>query len=159
MKGAELMMEKLLNRILFRTSRARKACEKFVESVDGQLTEEFLRLLLNAMRLVFLIYPEYRRNIKNFHGRYCFKSLEGGIETSVIFGDGKMEVIPKAIQNAHLTVNFKNPKALRNYILSPKPDILGSLLRQEVVPDGNFNYLYKFAYMAKRLQIMASGGV
>ena len=153
------MIEKLLNFILLRSARARRACQEFVESIDGQLTEEFLQLLLKAMRLVFLISPEFRKNIENFNGRYCFKSQKGGIETSVVFRNGKMEVLDKAIDDAHMTVNFKDPAALRNYILSPKPDILGSLLKQEVVPEGNFNYLYKFAFMAKRLQLMATGGL
>ncbi len=63
----------------------------------------------------------------------------------------------KAIDNTNVTVTFRNDKALMNYILSPKPDILGSILRQDVTIDGNFNYLYKFAYMAKRLQLMATG--
>ena len=46
-----------------------------------------------------------------------------------------------------------------NYLLSPKPDILGSVLRQDVMVSGNLNYLYKFAYMAKRLQLMATGKI
>jgi hypothetical protein len=32
------------------------------------------------------------------------------------------------------------------------------MLRQDVAVDGNLNYLYKFAFMAKRLQLMATGG-
>jgi len=68
-----------------------------------------------------------------------------------------MIVSEGVIRNPDVTINFKDSKALRNYILSPKPDILGSLLRQDVVPDGNLNYLYKFAYMAKSLQLMLLG--
>ncbi len=74
-----------------------------------------------------------------------------------MFRDNRLRVYDKAIANTDVTVTFKDARALMNYILSPKPDILGSILRQDVVIDGNFNYLYKFAYMAKHLQLMATG--
>jgi hypothetical protein len=44
-----------------------------------------------------------------------------------------------------------------DYIFSPKPDILGSMLRQDVTLNGNMNYLFKFAFMAQRLRLMATG--
>jgi hypothetical protein len=78
---------------------------------------------------------------------------------SAVFRDNKMKVSEKPIDNTNIIVNFKDGKALMNYILSPKPDILGSILRQDVTFDGNLNYLYKFAYMAKRLQLLATGNV
>jgi hypothetical protein len=46
---------------------------------------------------------------------------------------------------------------LMGFLLSPKPDILGSMLRQDISIDGNLNYLYKFAYMAKHLQLKVTG--
>ena len=70
-----------------------------------------------------------------------------------------MKVLEKIIDNTNVTVTFKDARALMNYILSPKPDILGAILRQEVVFEGNLNYLYKFAYMSRRLQLMATGNI
>jgi hypothetical protein len=143
--------------ILERASEAQQACTRFIESIDAGMTEDFLQLLLKAMSLVFMIHPEYRKNIEHFQGRYVFRSIDDKIGTSVIFENDKMTVLDKVVDHPHVTVNFRNPRALRDYILSPKPDILGALLRQDVVPDGNLNYLYKFAFMAKRLQLMATG--
>ena len=71
----------------------------------------------------------------------------------------KMKVLEKIIDNTNVTVTFKDARALMNYILAPKPDILGAILRQEVVFEGNLNYLYKFAYMSRRLQLMATGNI
>ena len=68
-----------------------------------------------------------------------------------------MNVKEKEIGDTDITVSFRSAKALREFIFSPKPDILGSILRQDVVVDGNFNYMYKFAFMAKRLQLMVTG--
>lgn len=76
---------------------------------------------------------------------------------AALFADNRLEVRQEEIDNPDITILFKDGKALMGYLLTPKPDILGSMLRQEVSLDGNLNYLYKFAFMAKRLQLMATG--
>jgi len=150
------MLEYLLNIILFRNRRAKMARRKFFTCLESELAEEFLKLLLKLMGLIFLLNSDYRRNIKNFHGRYLFQSRDKHITVAAIFKKNRLKVSEKIIDNTHVTVNFKDSKALMNYLLSPKPDILGSILRQEVTIDGNLNYLYKFAYMAKHLQLMVT---
>ena len=151
------MLERMINWILRREQKAERWRKKWIDRIEAEVTGEFLQLLLNGMKLVFLIDPDFRKNIKGFTGRYLFKSRDNQITMSAIFENGKLKVREKLIDDAHITVNFRDAKALRSYILSPKPDILGSLLRQDVVVDGNFNYLYKFAFMAKRLQLMTAG--
>jgi hypothetical protein len=64
-----------------------------------------------------------------------------------------MRVREGDIDNPHMVVNFKNSHALMNFIFSPKPDVLGAMLNQDVVLDGNLNYLYKFAYLANHLRL------
>ena len=158
MKG-EILLEAVLNYLFFRFTRAGKAGKRFLKSLDSEITEEFLQLLLNAMSLVFKVDKTFRKNIENFNGRYLFKSRDNRITVSVIFENNEMKIWEGRIADPHMTVDFKNSKALRDYLLSPRPDILGSLLRQDVVPDGNLNYLYKFAFMAKRLQLKALGKI
>ena len=153
------MLQKIINWILRREKKAERAVRDWIDSIESEATEEFLKLLLNAMKFFFIIKSDYRKNIKEFSGRYLFRSRDGKITVSAIFKNGKMDVLERVIEDPDVTVNFRDAKALRNYILSPKPDILGSLLRQDVVPDGNLNYLYKFAFMAKRLQLMATGKI
>lgn len=134
--------------------------KKWLKSMESEFAEEFLELLLKLMSLMLLInYKDFRRNIEGFNARYLFKSKDNEITVSAVFKDNKMEVSERPIDNANIIVDFKDGKALMNYILSPKPDILGSILRQDVTFDGNLNYLSKFAYMAKRLQLMATGNV
>ncbi|SPD72836.1 conserved hypothetical protein [uncultured Desulfobacterium sp.] len=127
------------------------------KSFESEITEKFLEMLLNAMKLAFDLNKEYRRNIEGFKGRYLFKSRDNSITTSAVFENERLRVDNKDIRDTDVTVTFRDSKALRDYILSPKPDILGSILRQDVVINGNFNYLYKFAYLAKHLQLMATG--
>jgi hypothetical protein len=134
--------------------------KRWLKSMESEFAEEFLELLLRLMSLMLLInYKDFRRNIEGFNARYLFKSKDNEITVSAVFRDNKMEVSERPMNNTNVIVNFKDGKALMNYILSPKPDILGSILRQDVTFDGNLNYLSKFAYMAKRLQLMATGNV
>jgi hypothetical protein len=134
--------------------------KRWLKSMESEFAEEFLELLLKLMSLMLLInYKDFRRNIEGFNARYLFKSKDNEITVSAVFRDNKMDVSERPIDNTNIIVNFKDGKALMNYILSPKPDILGSILRQDVTFDGNLNYLSKFAYMAKRLQLMATGNV
>jgi len=153
------MWNQMINVILMRASRFKRAADKYLEAIKSEGAEEFLELLLKAMGLVFLIDKDFRRNIENFNGRYLFCSKDRSITVAAIFEDGKLKVCEEAIENTNMTVTFKNAKALMGFLLSPKPDILGSMLRQDVAVDGNLNYLYKFAFMAKRLQLKATGGI
>jgi hypothetical protein len=151
------MLENMLNYALFRSVRANRVQKQFLNCIESELAEGFTQLLLRFMSLVLFLNMDFRRNIKNFRGRYLFRSRDDEITVAAVFRDNRLRVYEKAIANTDVTVTFKDAKALMNYILSPKPDILGSILRQDVVIDGNFNYLYKFAYMAKHLQLMATG--
>jgi hypothetical protein len=151
------MLENMLNYALFRSVRANRVQKQFLNCIESELAEGFTQLLLRFMSLVLFLNMGFRRNIKNFRGRYLFRSRDDEITVAAVFRDNRLRVYEKAIANTDVTVTFKDAKALMNYILSPKPDILGSILRQDVVIDGNFNYLYKFAYMAKHLQLMTTG--
>jgi hypothetical protein len=151
------MLENISNVLLLRNFRAKKAGEQLLKCAESELAEEFLNLLLKLMGLVFFLNKDFKRNIKNFNGRYLFRSRNDKITVAAVFRDNKLKVSEKKIDNTNITVTFRNAKALMDYLLSPKPDILGSILRQDVTIDGNFNYLYKFAYMAKHLQLMVTG--
>ena len=152
------MLENILNLILLRNFRAKTLRKRFLNCIESEFAEEFLELLLKLMSLVFFLDKDFKRNIENFNGRYLFKSRDNKITVAAIFRDNQMKVYEKNIDRTDVTVNFKDAKALMNYLLSPKPDILGSILRQDVTIDGNLNYLYKFAYIARHLQLMVTGG-
>lgn len=151
------MLNKIVNLFLFRNLRARLAKNRFLIAITSEATEEFLELLLNAMSLVALIDRHFRRNIENFNARYLFRSRDNSITVGVVFRNGRMRVTEKNLDATNVALVFRDQKALRDFLLAPKPDILGGMLRQDVTFDGNLNYLYKFAYMANRLKLMAAG--
>jgi hypothetical protein len=152
------MSNTILDRIFSKDAGLKVVTERFQRCLGSDLAEGFLQLLLTLMSAVFMVSRDFKRSIKDFSGRYVFRSRDNRIETSVLFENGRMHVREGKVDNPNVTVVFKDSKALMSYLLSPKPDILGSLLRQDVVIDGNFNYLYKFAYMANRLKLMVTGG-
>ncbi len=135
------------------------AMSNFSKCLLSDFAEDFLQILLNLMSIIFLVDHDFRKNIEGFDGRYQFKSKDGSINVSALFADNRLEVREEDISAPDITIYFKDGKALMSFLLTPKPDILGSILHQEVSLDGNLNYLYKFAFMAKRLQLMAAGAI
>ena len=134
--------------------------QKWLESMGPEAAEGFLLLLLKLMDIVFALNIwNFRGNIEGFNGRYVFHSKDNSIIAAATFKNGNMKVYNRIIDNPNVTITFRDDRALMNYLLSPKPDILGSILRQDVTVSGNLNYLYKFAYMAKRLQLLATGQI
>lgn len=129
------------------------AQRKLVKCLEEESLDVFLEMLLSFMDLYFSLNKKFRRNIENFDARYAFKSLDGRIDASVIFADSKMKVLKHVIDNTNVTVTFKDGKALKNFLFSDSPDIIGAILSREVQYIGNLNYLSKFAYMANHLKL------
>ncbi len=132
----------------------KKLWEQLQKSFSSEVAEEFLQTLLTLMQIVFVVNDEYRQNLKNFEGRYQFCSKDGEVTIAAVFHNNRMDVMEKKIDNPNITITFRDGKTLLNFIISPRQDILGSMLRHDVVTEGNLNYLYKFGFMAKQLQLM-----
>jgi hypothetical protein len=153
-------MKKILQPDFINDLQIQNIAKEWLDSMGSGVAEGFLRLLLKLMDIVFMLNIwNFRDNIKGFSGRYVFHSKDNSIVASASFKNGNMKVHNRIIDKPDVTITFRDDKALMNYLLSPKPDILGSVLRQDVMVSGNLNYLYKFAYMAKRLQLLATGQI
>lgn len=136
------------------TKGMEKLWTDFGNCFDSELAEEFLQSLLTLMQIVFVVNHQYRGNIEDFNGRYQFCSEDGEVTVGVIFSNKRMKVVEGIIDKPHITVTFRNGRTLLNFIISPRQDILGSMLKHDVRTEGNLNYLYKFGFMAKQLQLM-----
>ena len=124
------------------------------KDIENGLLDEFLDGLLRIMKLTFWLNRDFRENINNFTARYAFKSADKGIAASAIFHQGKMEVKHHEIHETNATVIFKDGQALYEFLLSDDPDIFAYILDNKLSFEGNLNYILKFAYMAKHLQLM-----
>jgi len=118
------------------------------KSLKDEATEDFLEILLDLMKLTFLIDEGYRQDLKDFIGSYRFKDKDGKVNVLVKFHDGKMEISEDPVPEPNVMVTFKDSNALRRFLLSCKKDILNVILNNEIQVTGNFNYLYKFGFMA-----------
>ena len=152
--GDKKMLDWVLNILFLRKFRVNIAGRRFAKTLESEFAEEFLDILLKLMGLMFCIDKNFRRNIENFDAKYMFKDKSAHIIVSAIFKNSSLKVIKQQIDNTNITIIFKDQKALMNFLLSPKPDILGAILNQDVTYEGNLNYLSKFAYMATHLRLM-----
>lgn len=127
------------------------------EHLKGELTEGFLLLLLRAMDIALFLDSAFRRNVEGFSGRYQFRSRDGEVQVAARFDNGHLHASEGTLEQPDVTLTFRDEKAIRNFLLTPNPDILGSVLRQDVVVTGNLNHLYKFAFMGRHLVLAATG--
>jgi hypothetical protein len=136
--------------------------DQLLGSLESETAETFLEILLGFMQVKFVFDRRFRKNIEvdNFRGSYKFRTRDpNGVKVLVEFANGRMRIREDIDAAATVTVTFENGKALRKFLLSPKPDILECLLRNEVVTSGNLNYLNKFAFMANHLVLEATGNL
>lgn len=149
-------MDWLLN--IFRRWRRRVLTSRFMKCLHDQATEGFLTLLLKLMRLAFKLDKNFRRNIEGFTGKYQFKTRDNSVLTAVTFTGKDMKVKKdRTIPDPDITVIFKDSQSIMDYLLAGDSDILKLVLNNEVVLDGNMNYLMKFGYMANHLQLSLTG--
>ena len=122
-------------------------------SIEHTLTKYLLKAGLKMLSLAFCMSKHYRRNIAKFEAKYLFRTKDNLIHIAAVIEDSKLSVLDDAIPDANITITFRNTRTLRAYLFSAKPDILGSILKQDVTIEGNLNYLYKLTYMIKHLQL------
>ncbi len=138
----------------FRKFSLKRSIKKMIKRIETELLDDFLELLLKAVRLVLCVDRKYRRNIKDFNARYAFRSQDGEIAASAIFKNNKMKVKKDEIPDTNVTVIFKDGKALWEFLMAPDPDVFAFVLENKLSYEGNLNYLMKFGYMAKHLKFM-----
>ncbi len=143
--------------------RLRKLLDK-LDRLDPEAMDDFFELLLHGMDLALWVVPGYADNIKGsngsegFKGSYSFETEDKSVGAGAAFEGGNMYVHHQVIPNADLTVTFKNRAAFKNFLFAQKPDVLNSLLDNELVTKGNLNYIYRFGFLvtdlARRLDMI-----
>jgi hypothetical protein len=156
MKKIIQFFEKIANSIWsFFLNRVVKKINKLIKNIENEITDEILELLLKAIRLFIKIDKKYARNIEGFNAKYTIRTKKGKVAASAIFANHKMKVKDKPIPDseANVIVEFKDSKSLWEFLMSGSPDIFSFVLDSKLSYEGNMNYLLKFAYMAKALQL------
>ena len=125
--------------------------KNLIQEIRDITTDKFLELLLRAMDLSFCLSRSYRKNIKNFKGRYLFRTADNVVAAAITFANANMKVYDKEIDKWNVRITFKDAPALQAFLFSKNQDILDSILKNEVEVDGNLNYINKFGFMARDL--------
>jgi hypothetical protein len=141
--------------LLIKTHNDNKAQGR--SKADDMVAEAFLAVLLKLMALILLVNREYRKNIKDFDASYVFTDKSNKIYVTAEFKNNKLKIKKKRISEPDFTLVFRDGKTLFAIFLSESMDMLDSLLHQKVSFEGSVNYLNKFAYMAMRLKLAATG--
>jgi len=123
------------------------------DRIAGNVTGPILEILLDGMSVMFVLSKEYRKNIEGFDAGYQIQDIDGGVSLGFTFKNGVMKVEKKGVSKPNINVIFKDTAAMRDFLFSENPDILDFVLNSKVTYVGNLNYLMKFAYMAKHLQL------
>lgn len=133
--------------------RKRQLTRRLRDCIEANSTECVLEALMQLMSIMFVLDKPFRKNIEGFKGTYRIQDHDGGVDISIRFADNKMTWQKKAIANPNIDVDFADSKAICSFLFSQNPDILDFVLHNKVSYTGNLNYLFKFAYMAKHLQL------
>ncbi|MEK7404492.1 MAG: hypothetical protein AAB225_05240 [Acidobacteriota bacterium] len=129
----------------------RSLSQPLAQQFYGQITDQFLELLLRGMDLAFALSRDYRRNIEGFRATYVWKTRDGSLACSAVFHDGNMTVDTQARPNPDVLITFKDARALWAFLLSEDQDALDSILANTVEVEGNLNYIYKYGFLARDL--------
>jgi hypothetical protein len=125
---------------------------RLADQLHGEVTNDFLELLLRGMAAAFLFSEDYRENIQGFTGTYVFRTADGRVDRSAVFRDGQMEIENAAPPACDVCISFKDAKALQRFLLAENQDILDSILANDVEVEGNLNYIYRFGFLVRDLQ-------
>lgn len=129
--------------------RVRKA---FIDHMDSKNMDVLLELGLKAMSLLFFLSPEYRENIKGFNGKIAFKTVDGELGATAVFGRWlfwpALRVRRTAIKNSNVTIVFSDGHAMASFITEPSPDIISGMLDNKLNFTGNMNYILRFVFLA-----------
>ena len=133
-----------------------------VNQVKEDVTEEFLKILLQFLRFCCCVDDCLHRSIKDFNGRIEVRSEDKDIRVLAEFKNGQLfpkELEPndELVPPANASIVFKDPEAVKNFLLPEgglegRRDVLRSLLNNEIKLEGNFNYIYRFGFLATHLQ-------
>jgi len=136
---------------------------RFVDRLKNETAEEFLKGLLQVLKISCHVDGYLRRSIRDFEGRIEFRSKDNRIRVLADFSKGRLnkreldaDEVLQPPPNAGIV--FKDAEAVKNFLLPKgglkgRRDVLRSLLKNEVKLEGNFNYIYRFGFLASHLQL------
>jgi hypothetical protein len=116
-----------------------------------------LKALLEVICLAYSSNFNLRTHIRNISAKYQFTFNDQDVPISLEIKNGGMRTFRGNCEIPDVRLKFKDPGSFRKLLFTAKPDILEMILKQEVAIDGNLNYLLKFIYLLRHLQLKLTG--
>lgn len=139
--------------------RLLSARARLAACLRSEAAETFLELLLGALRIGLAVDPQLHRGVQDFDGRYRLATRDKAVDVALTFRHGHLDVGEDATGPFNATLWFRDERALMRFFAARNPDLFASLLNQDVVTEGNLNYIYRLAYLARHVQLEATGRV
>lgn len=110
--------------------------------------------LLRLLALQVKLRPSLRRTLRTSFGwlnfSVAFRTESGGGAHTIVFDDGRTSVRAGADPTATTTVVCRDESALRALLSLPPNEALLMMMRGEMRPQGNVNYLSLFNHLVSR---------
>lgn len=117
-----------------------------------EAADSLLEYALRALTVIIEKNPRLRANATDIDAVYHFSIERARRDISLHLDRRGARVRRGAPENPDVSIGFRDTASVVSFLLAPKPDILRSLLNQDIAVDGNVNYLFKFAYLANKLK-------
>ena len=116
-----------------------------------------LQSFLEVLSIAYSSNYDLRRHIKGITARYLFLFGDNERKISLEIKNSGMRVFQGNTEMPDISIKFRDSESLRNLIFTDKTDILKVILRQDILAEGNLNYLFKFVYLINHLQLKLMG--
>jgi formate C-acetyltransferase len=107
-------------------------------------------LLLKVMALMFNIRPSLKKYLRTTDGWINFsvgiRLEKGRLEQSIIFRNGKVSVSGKIATGTDVVLRFINKETVREMLKITPNEMLGLILHNKMILDGNIAYLQLFNF-------------
>lgn len=133
--------------------------DRIASAVSPESMGELLEALLKVLDLLIGFHPILRDNIQTLRAGYRFTTRDRRMTVTARFSDGGLTASRVDSGPVNVSLIFKDTPAMLRLFASPKPDLLGAMLKQHVAFEGNLNYLLKLAYLLRRVTIIVKGNL
>ena len=118
-------------------------------------TNLFLKVLLKTMALFFNKRKSFNRYLKSADGWINFiigiRTESRSVENSLIFKDGKVQVVGKIPENVNVSLIAATDKDIRDLLLAAPTEQIYMLLKNRFRTEGNMSYLNLFFFLTSVL--------
>jgi hypothetical protein len=127
--------------------------QKAADAVVDPIVDQALEILLAYMKHKIDTDKEYAKLVAGFNGVVVVRTGIKGerIAASAIFADGKMCVDKEEAKPWDVRVTFADHHALLKFAKSGGGDVLDLALENSAQVQGNYNYFYRFGFLAREL--------